>query len=133
MDRVFEDFGVTRGRLPLAGRPRGFAWVPEVEMIEKDGRLIVRADLPGLTKPDVTLEFADGVLVLRGERKREKDEKGEGFLRSERIYGSFYRAIPLPEAVRPETAKAAFKDGVLEVTFDATPKATAKAKTIAID
>ena len=129
MDRLFEDFGFGRGLArPTFGRdllPAGFgefgqgAWSPQVEVFERGGQLVVRADLPGMTKDDVKVEVTDGAIVLSGERKQEHEEKGEGFYRSERSYGSFYRQIPLPEGARADEANATFQNGVLEITMQA--------------
>lgn len=117
MDRLFEHFGV--GRSPLArSTERGFGstvWNPRVEVSERDGRLVVRADLPGVKKEDVSIELHDDRLVISGERKSEEQEEDKGYFRSEVTYGSFTRVIPLPEGVTAEDAKANFKDGVLEV------------------
>jgi HSP20 family protein len=129
MDRLFEDMG-PRGfgltplfrREPLFKEFREFAnmnFVPQVERFMKDGNFIVRVDLPGVDKNDVTLEVEDDLLVIKGERKQETEEKREGFFHSERHYGSFLRSIPLPEGVDLTDAKAMFNDGVLEVTMKA--------------
>jgi HSP20 family protein len=129
MDRLFEDFGFGRGWLaPSFGRdffPAGFGdfgqsvWSPQVEVFERGGQLVVRADLPGLTKDDVKVEVTDKAINISGERKSEHEEKGEGFYRSERSYGSFYRSIPLPEGVNADDANATFRNGVLEITMQA--------------
>jgi HSP20 family protein len=129
MDRLFEDFGFGRGWLaPSFGRelfPAGFGdlgqslWSPQVEVFEREGRLVVRADLPGLTKDDVKVEVADDALTISGERRSEHEEKREGFYRSERSYGSFRRRIPLPEGVNADEADATFRNGVLEITMQA--------------
>ncbi len=129
MDRLFEDFGFGRGFLaPGFGRelfPAGFGdfgqsvWSPQVEVFEREGQLVVRADLPGLNKEDVKVEVTDDSITISGERKSEHEEKGEGFYRSERSYGSFYRSIPLPEGVSADEANATFKNGVLEITMQA--------------
>jgi HSP20 family protein len=129
MDRLFDDFGFGRGWLaPSFGRdffPAGFGdfgrtgWSPQVEVFEREGQFVVRADLPGLTKDDVKVEVADGALTISGERKSEHEEKGEGFYRSERSYGSFYRQIPLPEGVNADEAQATFNNGVLEISIQA--------------
>ena len=115
MDRLFEGFGF---------RPRFFEtpvetalWAPNVEVLEKEGKLIVRAELPGLTKDDVKVGVTDDVLTLEGERKQEKEEKREGYFRSERSYGAFYRAIPLPDGVKADGIVANFRNGVLEVAM----------------
>ena len=78
--------------------------------------MIVRAELPGLNKDDVKVEVTDDGLIIRGERKQEHEEKGEGFYRSERSYGQFYRLIPLPEDVNTDQVRADFSNGVLEIT-----------------
>jgi HSP20 family protein len=102
-------------------------------MFRRDNEIVVRADVPGMTKNDLTVEVTDGQLVLRGERKQEKEEKKEGFYRAERTYGTFYRMLPLPEGVKVDEAKATIKDGVLEVTVPAPPKIEEKKRTVAIE
>jgi HSP20 family protein len=114
MDRAFEDFGLSRewGE----GRTGSSVWSPAVEVFERENNLIIRAELPGLTSDDVKVEMTDGGLVIQGERKYESEEKNEGWYRSERSYGRFYRLIPLPEGVNAERAKARFENGVLEIS-----------------
>ncbi len=129
MDRLFEDFGFGRGWLapsfgreffpPTLGAFGASAWSPQVEVFEREGQLVVRADLPGLTKDEVKVEVTDNAINISGERKAEHEERGEGFYRSERSYGSFYRQIPLPEGVNADDANATFKNGVLEITMQA--------------
>jgi len=111
MDRAFENFGLTRG----FGGETGM-WSPPVEVFEREGNLVVRAELPGLNKDEVKVEITDDGLVIQGERKREHEENRQGFYRSERSYGSFYRFIPLGEEVNAEQARANFNNGILEVT-----------------
>jgi HSP20 family protein len=114
MDRAFEDFGLARDWGFSGGATT--LWSPAVEVFERDNNFVVRADLPGLNKDDVKVEMTDEGLVIQGERKREHEEKGEGWYRSERSYGQFYRLIPLPEGTNAEQAKAQFENGVLEVS-----------------
>lgn len=121
MRRLMEDIG----RI-FDGFGAGAMWMPPVEMLEKEDHLVVRADVPGLSKDQVVVEFQDGQLVISGERRQEQGETADGFYRSERIYGRFYRVISLPEGVDPDRAKATFANGVLEVTMPATPHPTAK-------
>jgi HSP20 family protein len=126
MDRLFEDFtGTNLGRtrsmaVPPAGPGAGYGttslWYPQIEVSEKQGNLVVCADLPGLKKEDVQLEVHDDRLVLQGERRNESSQTEAGLYRTERSYGSFYRTIPLPDGVNPDQVRATFKDGVLEVT-----------------
>lgn len=134
MDRVFEDFGLGRGWIPpaLMGETRGATWAPQVEMFERDGELVVRADLPGLKKEDVKVEFADDGLTIEGERHSEHEEKSEGYYRSERSYGNFYRRLPLPEGVNADNASASFRNGVLEITMPARKPVTRAARKLEI-
>jgi len=74
-----------------------------------------------LKKEDVNVNVTDQAIILEGQRKTEQEENREGFYHTERSYGSFYRAIPLPEGTITDSAEARFKDGVLEVTLQAPP------------
>jgi len=129
MERLFEDFhGATFPNffasdfLPFRPEFEKAVWMPQIELRQKNGEFMVRADLPGLKKEDVKLEFTNDMLTISGERKQEKEENRKGFYRSERMYGSFYREIPLPEGAKTENAIATFTNGVLEITMPA-PKA----------
>jgi HSP20 family protein len=137
MDRLFVDFGLgpafgpalmpagglrTRTERQSTNR-RGAAeravargsWMPAVELFTRGNELVARADLPGLKRDDVTVEIVEDQLVIHGERRNDREERGEGFFHSERSYGSFLRTIPLPEGTDPEGIAASFADGVLEV------------------
>src|SRR5262249_40599325 len=83
-------------------------WWPAIDISENDGRLVVRADLPGIDKKDIKVEVEDGALTIRGERRREQEENRGGFHRSERSYGTFCRTIELPQGVGSDQAKAQF-------------------------
>ena len=133
MDRLFGDFTPGRNWIPPAlAEVTGANWAPQVEMFERDGELVVRADLPGLTKDDVKVEFTDDGLTIEGERRSEEEEKGEGYYRSERSYGKFFRRLPLPEGVKADNASATFRDGVLEVTMEAPRHEQRKPRTLEI-
>ena len=126
MDELFGNFGL--GNAGFGDIERS-GWSPAIETYQKDGKLVVCADLPGLSKDDVHVDVRDNVLTIEGERKQEtKDEKG-GW--SERSYGRFVRSFALPEGVNAETAKASFKNGVLEIALDA-PKRELGGKRIEI-
>jgi HSP20 family protein len=121
MERIFEDTWPGH-RLPR--RFQGFdlattRWTPEIEAFERKGEFVVRTDLPGMTKENIKVEVSEGDLVIQGERKEEKEQKEKGYYKCERTYGSFYRAVPLPEGVKADEAKATFKDGVLEIAMPA--------------
>ena len=111
MDRVFEGLGGRQGKVGELA-----LWSPAVEVREHDGKVEVVADLPGIRENDVKLEVTDEGLVIRGERKQEHEEKREGFYRSERRYGQFYRLIPLPENANIDQVHAEFRNGELRVT-----------------
>lgn len=122
LDDMFNTFGIERNFTA----PSVPVWTPDVEMLTKNNELIIRADVPGLKKEDLTIELTEEALVLKGERKHEKEEKGEGFYRTEMTYGTFYRSLPLPEGVKIDLAKAVVHDGVLEITV---PMVKVEAKT----
>jgi HSP20 family protein len=109
------------------------AWSPRIDVFEKDNRLVTRVDLPGTKKEDVSVEVAEGHLVLFGERHRESDPKKDNVYRTEREYGSFYRAVPLPDGVKPEDVKASFSDGVLEVTVPLGERPEARVRKVQIE
>lgn len=118
MDRIFSDFGF-RPFAPL-GTERTFneaTWMPEMEVFERNGRFLVRTDLPGLKKEDVKINVQDNVLTIEGERKVEENIEKDGFHRTERTYGTFFRSLPLPDGVKLDKIDASFKDGVLEVAI----------------
>jgi len=144
MGRVFQDFGIGRGLMaswPFGGR-RGFAphgagldlaaWSPQVEVFQRDDRLVVRADLPGLTKDDIQVEVKDDAVQIQGERRQQHEERREGYYHSERSYGSFYRSIPLPEGAEAEKANANFRDGVLEITMPAPRREASRGHSIEV-
>ena len=107
-------------------------WSPEVEVREQGNNIVIRADLPGLSRDDIDLEVDDDSLIIRGERHNDWEDEQEGYYRSERSYGTFYRAIPLPEGVDPNACNATFKDGVLEVTLPKPHEAQSKGKKIQV-
>jgi len=109
-------------------------WLPEIDVFEKDGALVTRADLPGLKRDDVKVEAAEGYLRISGQRKAEVEEKKDHYLRCEREYGHFVRTVPLPEGTVPDAITATFTDGVLEVRVPLPAAASAAApKTVPIE
>lgn len=122
--------------LPIEGlaptEPLG--WMPVVEIVENPTELILKAELPGMTKEDVEVVFEDDVLILRGEKKEEKVEEDEDrrFHLWERTYGAFRRAFVLPRTIDPAKIVAEFKDGVLTVHMPKTAEAKAKGRKIEI-
>jgi HSP20 family protein len=107
-------------------------WSPEVETFMRDDKFIIRADLPGLSKDEVNVEITEDSVIISGERQNVHEEEREGYYRSERVYGRFYREIPLPEGALPETAQAESHDGVLEISVTAPPREVTKPRRISI-
>ena len=91
-------------------------WEPAVDIEEKDGKYLVKADLPGLKKKDIHIELHDGYLTLKAERKSENEGKKENYHRTERTYGTFQRSFKVPEGITEKDIKAKYHDGVLELT-----------------
>ncbi len=113
-------------RFPLRERE----WLPSIEMFERDNKLVVRAELPGMKEDDVDISVSDDLLTIKGEKKAESEVKDEDYYVCERSYGSFMRTIRLPSNADTGKISADFEDGVLEVTV---PKvAEKKPKKIAV-
>lgn len=112
INRLFNSFFDT----PVsAAEGTGRRWLPAMDLVEAGDHYVLRADLPGLAEDDVTIEVEDSVLTVSGERKAEHEQRGEGYHRLERAYGTFSRSLTLPEGVDPEAVQASFDRGVLEV------------------
>ena len=131
MDRLFQGFGFGRGLTSPFGEPAS-DWTPAIEAFQRGNEFIVRADVPGLTKDDITVEVGEDALTIQGERKYDREEEREGVYRSERAYGSFYRVVPLPEGAVADSAKANFADGVLEVVVQAPSQEVRRGRKIEI-
>src|SRR5919202_775954 len=116
MNRMFDEmFGsVARG----GGRQRGdlpSQWAPALDVLQENGDIVVRAELPGVKQEDVDITFHNGVLTISGERKAEEQREGSGYYVRERRYGSFRRSMTLPQGTDESNISARFQDGVLEV------------------
>jgi len=94
-------------------------WSPAIDVFQRGNDLVIRADMPGLSKDDVTVDIADDQLTIRGERRYDHEEERDGVFRSERGYGSFCRVVPLPQGAIADSAKATFNNGVLEIVVQA--------------
>jgi HSP20 family protein len=132
-------FGRQLWRLPADGD----GWMPALDVFEKDNKLVIKAELPGMKEEDIDVSVVGDSLVIKGEKKTENEEKEADYYRCERTYGSFYRSIPLPATVDAGKIEANFEDGILEVSLpksaqakpkkvavSARKKAVAKAKTV---
>jgi HSP20 family protein len=137
MNRMFRDWNLgwdleRRFPWPLMPKAEPTFWSPSIEVEEREGKLFVRADLPGMKKSDIKVEVTEEGLTIEGERKLEEEKKEKGYYRSERSYGRFYRAIPLPEGFDAKTAKATFENGVLQVMVDLPAKPVPAARKVDI-
>jgi len=143
VDRIFEDFTRGFGRLPLGRRmldvepllrleaPTAFA-APAIDVVEKEKEYVISAELPGLDEKDVDVSVSDDMLIIKGEKREEKEEKAKNYYLSERRYGAFQRSFQLPTGVDAEKIDASFQKGVLTVMLPKTPEAQKKEKKIAI-
>ena len=113
-DRILEEF------LPVRREAETPIFVPPVEVYETDKEVVVKVDLPGVKKEDIEITVKENAVVIRAERKEEREEQTENVHRSERFYGVIERVIQLPVEVNPDDARAEYKDGVLEIRI---PKA----------
>ncbi|MBI4339105.1 MAG: Hsp20/alpha crystallin family protein [Chloroflexi bacterium] len=120
-ERVMGGFGLRSWRV----RPwlwQGDGWMPEIDVVQEEDKIIVRADLPGMRREDIQVHVEGDTLFIQGCREEKKEMKREDYYRAERAAGEFYRAIRLPKDTDPSALQATYKDGVLEVVAPA-PKA----------
>ena len=132
MERWFGQIGrgwtspMTGGRSLMSQMGQQFGdWMPAIEAFQRGNEFIVRAEVPGMSRPDLNVEVGDDSITIRGERKREHGEDRDGVFWTERTYGSFARVIPLPPGTITDSAKATFNNGILEVVMQ-TPSAEAR-------
>ena len=118
-DRFFDALG------PARREPNGRPWAPAVDIFEDEKKIVLKADLPDMDEKEVNIQVEDGVLVLQGERKLEKETNQENYHRLERTYGAFSRSFTLPDSVDADKISASYKKGVMEITL---PKLAAKPK-----
>jgi len=129
MDRMFEDF-----LEPFFGNTmptyRGVA-IPEVAMplidiVDAGDKFVIKADVPGVDKEDISVSIEGDTLEIKAEKKEEKEEEKEGFLRKERDYRRYYRSLVLPESVDADKVNATFDKGVLNIEIPKTEKKEGK-------
>ena len=129
MNRLFQDSFGQAGRSEEGLTTANF--VPPVDIYEDEHSVTVKMEVPGIDQKDIDVRVENNTLVVRGERKFEKDEKEENFHRIERRYGSFYRAFSLPTTVDTENVSADYDSGVLKIKL--AKKAEAKPKQIKVN
>jgi len=145
LNRVFDSFwsrmdhpvpGSAPGNAPgnaLGSSLRiGAPALPRADVAETDAAILVSVELPGMDEKDIEVSLSGEVLTLRGEKKAEREEDHKGLYLSERIYGAFYRAIPIPGQVDADKVAAQFRNGVLTITLPRTGEARADARRIEV-
>jgi HSP20 family protein len=113
MDRLWEGFPAFPRFHRLMEQP---SW-PAVDVFDRNGSVVVKADVPGMMARDIEVNVSDEGITISGERSEEKEVKEKDYYRSERSYGRFVRQVPLPAGADREKAQATFKEGVLEISF----------------
>lgn len=129
MGRVVGDIEpINAGRLlpTRAGEVIAETVAPSLDIQDTEDKILVTADIPGVEKEDITINVRGDLLEITAEKKKETEEKGEGYIRRERGYTKFYRRVPLPTEVDPNNVDATLKDGVLRIEMVKTtlPEAT---------
>jgi HSP20 family protein len=119
--RLFEDFFNGFPSTSYTSEQKD-GWIPAVDILEKEGNLILRAELPGISEKQIDLKLEGNTLTLKGERKMDKEDKKNNYHRVESFYGSFTRSFRLPETVDLEKISAEYKNGVLTVTIPQRPE-----------
>lgn len=137
MERWFEDF-FRRPLFPGMPIPRFAplareAIVPSIDVFEKENEVVVKAELPGISKDDLEVSVTENRVTISGEKKAEEQVEKKDFYRLERSYGSFSRTVRLPTETVAEQAKASFNDGVLEIRIPKTKEAKEKVRKIEIE
>jgi HSP20 family protein len=87
----------------------------DLDLYEEKDQIVVKAEMPGFTKDDIQISIADNALTIKGEKKKEEEDSGKDYYRSERVYGAFTRILALPAEINPDKVQATFKNGVLEI------------------
>lgn len=135
MDDIFNSFFTTPSpsiKWPSFFKGEAWAWKPEVDMYETKSEVIVKANLPGCEKKDVSVDVHDNILTIKGKKEENKEVKEKDFYQREQRSGSFQRSISLPKYANTDKAKASCKNGVLEVKFPKTKASGGKGKRIDI-
>jgi HSP20 family protein len=129
INRLFDDFFRTPS---FFGGNDAVATMPRLDVSESEREYEITAELPGIEEKDVDLTLADNMLTIRGEKKASREEKHKSYYLSERTFGAFQRAIPLPAEVDKDKVEARFKNGVLTVRLPKSPEAQAKTRRIEV-
>ena len=131
INRIFsESFGASRD---LDDEGHHYDWRPPVDIYETTDGFVLKVELAGVEKEDVSVEVKDNVLTLKGERLLDPEIKDDQYYRKERTFGKFQRSFTLQDSIRPEQVKASFKNGVLTISVPRPTEEKARQVTINID
>ena len=120
LDRLFEGFGLD---IPFAAEGE---WAPAMDITENQDAYTVKTELPGMDPKEIDVQVIGDILTVRGERKQEKEEKKENYIRTERVYGSFSRSVRLPSSVDAKGVEAKYTAGVLSIRLPKTEETRKK-------
>jgi HSP20 family protein len=135
MRRLQDDFDRLFGSFPYGqslGDREVLDWIPPIEAFQRGSDFVIRVDVPGLSRDDLSVDVGDDAVTICGDHKQEHQDEREGVFRSERHYGSFCRTVALPEGAVGESAKANLKDGVLEIVVQAPSQEAGRGRRIEI-
>lgn len=132
IDRLFDGFSFAPSRSLFDFPARFDMPAPALELVDDGDSYCLSAELPGLKEDDIDIEYRERVLILSGEKREEEERKDNGYLLSERRYGSFRRELALPSDVNEKGIDAAFKDGILTITMKKDENAKDKPRKIKI-
>jgi len=137
MDRMMEDFFGRRMRPSwpsLWSRDRARELIaPVVDIYEEKDDIVVKAELPGMTKDDIEVDISNTHLTLKGEKKKEEKIEEEDYFACERAYGGFHRSVELPKDVQADKVKGSFKNGILEIRLPKSEETKTKEIKVKID
>jgi HSP20 family protein len=131
LDKLFGEYGEPVSRQHLISKGAPASLVPSIDIFERKGEIVIKADLPGIEKDQIDLSITKDTLTVKAEAQKEEEIAKEDYYVQERSFGTYIRTIQLPQDVDPAKAKASFKNGVLEIVFP--KKEEAKATEIKVD
>jgi HSP20 family protein len=105
----------------------------DLDLYEDKDAIVVKAELPGMSKDDIQISITDNVLTIKGEKKKQEADEGQDYYRAERVYGSFIRTVSLPTEINPEKVQATFRNGVLEIRLPKSEQAKKKEIKVKVD
>jgi HSP20 family protein len=132
-ERLEEALDDTLFKFQLESPKSPNGWVPPVDIYETANRIVLKAEVPGMHREDITVEITESVLTLKGEKRVERELEEANYHRLERVFGAFERRFSLPNTVDQENVKAIYKDGVLEISLPRVSKAQKSQVKVKID